>query len=324
MPELTPESLGLETTNTPEGVPPVVDSPETTQDETEPSSTPQLDKTTGEKEVEASTTETPEVPQPNLYTDEEFQQAVISGSFDRSRLAPSQEAAMKFFQADYTKKTQSLAEEKRVLEEEKERLNQEHLQKTDPKEALYQKFLKNPMAVIRDINLTIDSFEDKLADDPYNADAKKSLRDVRKLKDELVYRSQEEQRMTTENTAIVNKAQTEIIKSIPDFEEKRSSLEEFAVNQGIAIEDIQLLTDSIFWAQVERMGIKGASAIPIRITKAINSLYSQLIAGKTAEKKINKSPPTPAGKPGSRGEKISTVDDLDKLAYPDYVKKRGG
>jgi len=229
-----------------------------------------------------------------FYTSEEIAELLKSDKeVDTSRLSDEGKLLMKSFQKGLTSKMQALAEDRKKIEEARQRMETENIQKNNPREFLYRQFLNNPQGVVRDINSEIDRLE---ADDPYNEENRKQLSQLRWMKDEFILRKDNESTLTRHQEITIAKANTEILSAIPDFQAKAPQLVEFGKQYGLTEKTIQVLSDPTI-----------VGGVAVEVIKALNNMHTALSAGKTAEKKLNKQAPPKLGRAGS-GDVKSKID----------------
>jgi len=248
------------------------------------------------------------------YSPEEIQEIGLS-KLDPKRIPKELEPYYKAMQADYTRKTQAVAEERRKAEEER-KAKEEPAAKKEPK--TFEEFYdQDPQGVMTWINSEIA----RLAEEsPYtNAVQIENLRDKKlELKD---YGKQKEATRTSQYMANVEKA-------IPGFNSKRKELAKHATDDlGYTMDDISTLSDP------SKVGESAA----IKFMAQINKSFELANAGKSLKSKEVKQP-TKVELAGTGGFKTSSETNLTKLyesaktngtneawaAYFDAKSKRGG
>jgi len=245
-----------------------------------------------------------------IYTQEELERLLVDDTeVDTSRLSAEGKALMKSFQKGYTPKFQALAAKEKELDQKRQSLDEQRLQKENPKEYLYQQFRKNPTGIIREINAEIERLES--SPDQYDEETKKNVLRLQSTKDELLLRRQDDMERTKYKESMSSRVYTEIIEDIPDFKEKAPKLTEFAVGLGLSQRELQVLSDPT---------IVGPMAA--KITKAINKAYDLVNAGKNAERKVNKQAPRQLGRAGAGGNFSSPTKDPTKMSTEEYRKWR--
>lgn len=287
------------------------------------STTPIDNQATAIQEVEGSTQNqgseqppTQEVkPEKQIYNNDELVQLLESdGTVDTERLSEEGKVLMKSFQRGYTKKFENLAEERRKIDEERQRIinenktyQEQQLQKSNPREFLYQQYLRNPNKIVSDIYAQIAELER----DPYNEENRSQIVRLQAMKDEFNIRRQQDFERNKNSEYAYSKAQSELITAIPNFQEKSPKLAEFAMSLGLSQQDIETISNP---------AITGDFAI--KITKAINKAFDIVNAGKMAEQKLNKAAPEILGRPGSGSNYQNKGKDLSTMSYAEYKKHR--
>lgn len=213
------------------------------------------------------------------YTDEEFAQLLKNPvHMDVNKISPTQMPAFqavleayKSMQADYTRKTQSIAEQRRQLEAARPR-------------NIYEAYLQDPDGVTTYLN---EEIKKKVADADYE-----NAFNLQNLKADLIsYRQRILEGSLTSNQFVSN-VWAEVRTEIPDFDSKAKKLTDFAINElGLTREEV------LFYSDPARTG-----DLAKKLTLAVNRLYDRLYAGKSAEAKIKKATPPQLTRPGSAGE----------------------
>jgi hypothetical protein len=310
MPEITPDMLGsLEVNNPvpetpPTDVPfiddpsimeePVEETPEVEVEETMPEEGASPEEITPSKEV----LEAGKKP----YTPEEIELIMASeGEVDTDRLSPEGQAVMKQLQRVYTKKFQSLADEKRSFEQKK--TEQAQQSKDD---YLYNEFKKDPERVIGDINAEIG----KLKFEEYDEENKKKIEILTNAKEKLFLRKLQEGETVAKTQEIISRTNNDILSEIPDFKEKQPKLTELGKTLGFSDDELVYLTNPL-----------NTGKYAAKLTKVLNKVYDLLNTSKTAEKKQVKPPPTALVRPGSGGGGVKTKDPSE-MTYQEYKAMR--
>jgi hypothetical protein len=241
-----------------------------------------------------------------VYTPEEVAELLKTGSnVDTSRLSVEGQLLMKSFQRGYDDKFKALAEEKKKFEPTP--------QSEAPRAKLFRRYTENPMGVTAEINAEIEKLEGVEPGDQDYQNARRLIAQLHAMKDEFresrTYIS-EGQKM---KDSIYVKADAAVHAAIPDWETKEPKLTEFALSLGLELDDIKVMTDPTI------MGPRS-----IRFIKTINAVYDKMMAGMTAEKKVDKKAPTQLGRPGSASTttEVGGEKALDKMSYEEYKAHR--
>lgn len=241
------------------------------------------------------------------YTPEEVTELLNSGEkLDTDRLTPEGKLLEKSFQRGLTRKFEELAEKTRLLETEKQRVS-------DPKEQVYQQYIADPMGVTARINTEIEKFADVPPSSEHFAEAQKAIIRLQSFKEDLSMRRQQATEMGRNLEVLVKSSNMELQRDIPDFNQKRDKLTNYAMELGLDIDEIQFLTDPV--------KVRGLAT---KITKIINGLYDKSQAAKTAEQKlVRKTPERLAGGGSTSDGNVSTLDP-NKMTATQYRAWREG
>lgn len=222
--------------------------------------------------------------QSEMYSSEEFEQILTRNPLDIEpdrvppELMPAYKLAMKAyknFQADYTRKTQQIAQAK----------------EQDKPKTIYEAYDRDPDGVTAEIDIRIaKAREEGNFDEALNLiNLKNSLIEYKTKKLESMTRQQNE----------FQEIFAEVRREIPNFEQKAPALVEFAIKElGFSEEEIEKLTDP---------SITGKLAA--KLTLAVNRAYDRAYAGKTiARKEVkpqpNRTVPAQGTKPEQETESI--------------------
>lgn len=253
------------------------------------------------------------------YTDDEVVGILEKdGALDARRLTPTQKLIQKSFERGVTQKFQEAARLKSEVETQRNQLQEWYqqeqnklLQQQNPEMWVFQQYLQNPQAVIRDINTSIAEFE-KVS--PYNeeeyAKARANIAKLQGYKD--TFREARESMYV--NQAMLHQSKVTMdaeLAKLPDYQNIAPKMAEYAVKElGLLPQDIAFFQDP---------------AIPYglgtRIQKALYSAYTKMNAGKLKE---IKNPPA-LGRPGSPSGVVSREDAPpdDPVEFRKWWKQRG-
>ena len=173
----------------------------------------------------------------------------------------------KGLQAEFTRKSQELSE----------------MRSGNQPRNLEEAFDRDPQGVLGRIGQEIDRREIQLAEidpvmDPDNAKALRvEIARLRSLDRNLNQRGSQMLRQAEQGNAIIADTMSEVRTLIKDYDSKRADIESFAVNDlGYTSHEIGLMTDPRVVGK----------AMAIKNFKAVNALYENSNAVKTAEKKL--------------------------------------
>jgi len=253
------------------------------------------------------------------YTQEELDKIIKDGKdINPNRLPQALLNIYKKMQSDYTKKTQTLAEERKKLEEEKIQLQKQQNQPTDPKQLVFQAYLQDPVAVTKTIEAETDKLFEQLEDAEVGSDEYKqiqrNIRSLDKLKSEL---SLEKERLIAQQSLVnrtIIETQNELRKEIPDFDNRAKKLVEFAQETlGLSQQDVLVLSDPNIVGQ-ERA---------VKVIKAINNLYNEVSASESAEKKNKKpNPPELQRKTSTTSISGKNIENMDDKEFSRWYSKQ--
>lgn len=289
-----------------EGTPVENEDPEATPDEqdevTIPEGTDKQEKPEPEPEPKAK----------KPYTPEELEGIVASdGQVDSERLTAEGILILKSFQRGYGKKFESLAEERRKLQEPKPAAN--------PKDAYFQQYLANPIGTVQEINTEIQAVKARMrllraSGDFEKADIEDEKATVlENLREEFAVRRQ----ATAEQKGVLAEFDNAVLKAVPDIDTKVDLLTRFAQEElGYTDEELYRMTNVA-------SGIPVATAV--RNIATIDRLFNQANAAKTISKKVKKPSPLllERGGTGGRGEsKEKSPNDMSMEEFAAYMDKR--
>lgn len=236
----------------------------------------------------------------NYYTPEEFSELLKKGSvfIDRNRVSPEQlvyfDATLereKAMQADYTRKTQEIAERQKQLEE----------QRLSPEEKFTREFFANPLKVRRDVENTISSLDLQEADalEEMNYQKVREIRSQKALIRKVLADAEEklaQSQYQINSAANIDMAfQKEIIKDIPDFYNgKQEQLTKYLHSEGVDPRVQALFANPVILDYLLKThGITDVDGVTAskQIIKAVNSAFMRANAGNTANQKEIKKPP---------------------------------
>jgi hypothetical protein len=241
---------------------------------------------------------------PTYYTDEEAAKIIEEGGvLDSNRLSPTQKLVQKSFERGTTRAFQEAAELKNQYEQAMRQLKEREQEQSDPKEKLYRQYKSDPVKFVQEINQAIENLEmvDPAADD-YRS-ARQQIAKLSGLKNEFDARQYQETSYQNSLYAVVNQANQEIVDAIPNFSQVKENLRNFSFNQlGLTQYDVEMFTDPI---QLAQRGFDPKSAV--RLTKAVHKVFQMLNAGKTAEAKVDKTPPIAVSSGSPSTPKSDTV-----------------
>ena len=185
--------------------------------------------------------------------------------------------------ADYTRKTQQLAEQSRQVA------------RQQPKD-VYEAYLQDPEGVINYINTQTET---KISEGDYDA----ALR-LMQIKTNLIERRSKEASVQNAVAKMSENIWSSVRTVIPDFDSKKDALTSFAMKEfGFTDQEISVLTNP---------AITGALAG--KLTLAINKAYQIVNAKNTANNKIRKPEPTQLG--SSTGTSIKGgAKSIEELFY---------
>lgn len=203
-----------------------------------------------------------------FYTVEEMK-ALSPDEIDTSRIPEEMVPFYKSLQAGYTKKFQSLAEERKQLQLFQQQMQQAQ-QQQQPARTLEEAFDKDPRGVMQAIDAEIAK---KIDEDPMEA---MRLQNVRL---QLSERRMQQQEQYSRANQMVVQTQAQIKSAIPDFDTKAEKLTEFATTLGFTPDELGVLTDPA------RTG-----AFAAKLTLALNSAYDMMHSGASLKNKQVKNP----------------------------------
>ncbi len=243
-----------------------------------------------------------------LYAPEEVAELLKTGSnVDTSRLSVEGQLLMKSFQRGYDEKFKALADERKQFTE-------AQTTKTEtPRAKLFKRYTQDASGVTAEINAEIEKLEVIEPGDQEYLNARRLIAQLHAMKDEFRENRTNIAEGQKLKDAIYMRADAEVHKAIPNWETKEPKLTEFALSLGLELDDIRIMTDPTI------MGPRS-----VRFIKTINAVYDKMMAGVTAEKKVDKQAPTQMGRPGSPSSSAdeSGEESLDKMSYEKYKAYR--
>jgi hypothetical protein len=247
---------------------------------------------------------------PEYYTVEELRE-LDPDDLDTTKIPPELQPIYKSFQKGYTKKFQSLADERKRLEEERSRAAQPPQQQGAEPTDIYSVYARDPRKVEQAINDEILKLEDT---DPLGDDyrpARKRIRELENLRDDLrdKHRQHEEKKRSVDS--LTERVVTEIRK-IPDFDKRKDALEEIAIGYGMTKQDLALITNPHVTGEV--------SAKVVKLLNAIYEERSANVKGNLKKKEVKPDPTKVEGAGGGKQEKDPA--DGDKWTEKDYFAMR--
>lgn len=298
-PNLTPPGSGEE----PSAGNQTLDDIETTTGE--PEATPQV-PTAGTPEGGATQQTAEGTPKPEdvkqPYTNDEIVSLLSSGNeLDTDRLSPEGKLLMRSFQSGFDSKFKKLSEAQRELDR---KLTQSQEKPLTKREQYYREFTQNPDKVIKEINAAITELEI----DQHNPDNRQAIANLRDMKDEFLLRKDKEARASSQATEIIAKTRADILSAVPDFDAKVPELNTFAETLGFDMDELSFLTNPL-----------KTGPFAVKLTKALCKMHDMVNASKTAEKKVDRTPPTPLGRSGSSGKPQEV--DLGSLPQAEFEKE---
>jgi len=240
-----------------------------------------------------------------VYTPEELETILQSGGdVDTSRLSSEGKVLMKSFQRGFDKKFQQVADMRKAAEAQKPQ---------SPRDVLFDRYVHDPAGVVAEINAEIEKLEGIDPTDMKFQESRVTIARLQALKDDFSVKRQGAIEHGKRVDDIVASTNREILKAIPDFEEKASKLTDFVVDAGLSLAEVRALTDPT---------VVGPMAL--KLTKVINALYDKINAPISAEKKVKKDAPAPLqrGSAGTTLDKKTEEDDPGKMAMPQYLAWR--
>jgi len=230
--------------------------------------------TTEQLEESAEAEVAPQVtPQGKPYYTAEEMKNLDPEIVDTTRIPTEYVPFYKAMLAGFTKNQQ-----KKMAEIQKQALKEPVPAQTATKPStIYEAFDQNPQQVLTDVRNAI--YQKKEAD-PFDPDIIK----LEKMRDELVERGMQQQAQKAEIERVVNQVNTLIAKEIPDIETKRDSLNEFAGELGLSMEELNTLTNPVYLGPL-------AAKLAIALNKAYNMRNQATDARKNLEKKKVKTAP---------------------------------
>ena len=228
-----------------------------------------------EKTEEAPETAATEAEKPDYYTPEEIEEVLSSdGKLDRNRLSPEGRLLQKSFEKGLYPKLQERTELRRRVEE----LEKRTTPQTQPA-TIEEAYQRDPQGTLRYIDSEIMKHKARLDEDPLGSI--KEIENLRTVKDYL--RDQEilSTRQQLKAKDVADSVERTIYKEIPDFDEKRDKLTEFAKSRlGFTDEEI------IHQSDVTKVGQSASKFVSM-----INRMYDMENAAKTVQKKEVKTVP---------------------------------
>lgn len=241
------------------------------------------------------------------YSNEEIAELLtLEQEVDTDRLTPEGKILMKSFQSGFNKKFEKLAEKQRLLDE---KLNQPKEQPVNAREKYYQEFLERPEKVMAEINNTITELEA----DPYDEENRKNIAALRTMRDEFLVRktsdSEKKTLVESKKAELYATYTKEIYDAIPDYEKKVPELNKLAGDLGLTMEDLGFICNPL-----------NTGKYAAKLTKVLHKAYTIINAGKSAAKKIDKTPPKELGRStGSQPPSVSV--DLSQLPQEEFEKQ---
>lgn len=250
----------------------------------------------------ATGTEGDKTPQKQFYTLDEMK-SLDPEQLDTSRIPPEAIPVYKSLQANYTRKHQEMAEERKRMTEEKRLSESKAAELPKPKD-IYGIFDANPEQTMTELTSLIAQ---KKAIDPYSEEIVR----LETLKDNLLFRATQtatqkiaEKEKEAKDNELNNEVYKSLKKDITGFDDKIKGIVEFAINElGYTKEQF---ASQLF---APRVGVENA----VKFMKTINRLYEIEKAGETAEDKINLNTVKP-NSAGAGGKIRNTSPDI-KAAY---------
>jgi hypothetical protein len=250
----------------------------------------------------------------------------LEGKLDASRLTPTQKLIQKSFDRHYQKGYEANAAEKRELQRQAQELAQAKAvlqSQTAPPKTWEEAFTRDRSGTLQQVDQAI---EQKFRDFE-NAEAYQLMR----LRESLIANETQKvasaQQMNHYIESMSNRANVEVLKDIPDFQNKVLALDKFAIEDGIDQRVLQMITN----APVLDALLKGANITDIdgvqavkQLVKFVNKQYERKTAAQSAETKKNIPSPKPLISAGTRSGSSSESKDLGRLNYPEYKKARAG
>ena len=274
-----------ETTNPTEGVTPPIIKEGELKDELTP------ENLNGEgNEVEGKAT-----PTTVYYTPEEMRSLSPDG-VDTSKIPPEMIPFYKSMLAPVTRKSQELANKLREADE----ANLERPQAKTPD--LFEAYMQDPRGVVQAINTKILELEDVDPLDENFKPARKEIRRLEALKEDLKEKKDETTSVQGKQIIMLSELNTTITTEFKDWTDRKTKLETYAMGTlGYAKEELAYMTNPF---------AVGKSAV-VKFIKTVNRLYEADNAGKTAEGKVKKTTPTELERAGSGGggKKEKTIEE---------------
>lgn len=251
-----------------------------------------------EYEVEEDDTPPQKSRPTKLYTPQEIKELLADGDFskvDTSRLSEEGKLVMKSMQAGLTPKLQEAAELRKALQALDEKV-EKALPKPPPKD-IYEAYDQDPDGVMSYIEKQIDVAID-------NQD-KVSLDKLREARERIRIHASKP-KPVEDNTNKVAIAATELLRAIPDIEDKQNDLKKYALEvMGYDPEELIAATD---------ISIRGEAAV--KEILRINRAYDKYQAPRKAQAKAKRKKPTQVEKTGGGfdSQKESTMSDMVREA----------
>lgn len=225
---------------------------------------------------------------PTQYSADEMREIGID-KLDPERIPKELVPFYKSMQADYTRKTQQIAEERRRVEEDRRRAEEN----AKREKTIYDHYDEDPRGTEQYLNQEIKRLAEE---DPFgNAYQIEQLRDLKiELKQTASVRAVERQ----------NRFVSELVREVPDFTKKSDILTRFAVERlGMSLESLTVMTNP------KIVGERAA----IEQVKAINALYEEANAKATlSTKEVKKVTPVEragTGEPQAKGPNIQKLKE---------------
>lgn len=196
--------------------------------------------------------------QSDHYTDDEVNQLLeTDGRLDANRLTPTQKLIQKSFDRHFQKRFQQLAEERREVAQ------------TRPQN-IFEEFDRNPGGVMQVVRQAILQAK---GEDPFSP----KVSQLEALKDDLMYRQMTMNQYQTESSRVMTETLSEVRRILPNLEESKPVLEEFAKSEyGFTDDDLSYLTDPT---------IHGQGRV-LKLIKFIKKNYELVNPGKGKEVKL--------------------------------------
>ncbi|GEM_PF-5724461 len=275
----------------------------------------------------------------SFYKPDEFRELLKKSPLhmDRSRVSPEHldyyDAVVereRAIQADYTRKTQELAEKRKELEAQ-----------LSPEEKFYREFVANPLQIRRNANNYIADLRMK------EADALEAM-DFQKVREIRASITQAENLLNTvEERFAIEKSrldgarnvelafQTEIIKDFPDyFSGRQENLTRYLENEGVDVRVQALFANPVVLDHLLKAhGISDIDGVTAskQLIKAVNKAFERANAAVSADKKEIRKPPhtgtsgagEPSKKVGIEAARERAVKEGDISSWANYLLEKG-